>query len=182
MMRFVYWVIVTAFIAGLVHVGLVLVRPRAEMAGRIEVAAASKGMNALVVATGEAERVLGYRAGDAAYAFCPFDLSGGRLVFDALMPSTLWTLTIYSARGQSVYSVNSRQAGVDNFQISVRKAPDLLTQLTADPEAGTINDGWQVETSENKGLIVVWAEVPEDYQRASIEKDLARSSCALASK
>jgi uncharacterized membrane protein len=99
-------------------------------------------------------------------------------MFDALMPATLWSLTIYSAHGNNLYSVNSRKP-VDNFQIGVKKAPDF-TQITADAENGPINDGWQVETSEDRGLIVVWAAISEPFQRSAIEKDLARSTCRIA--
>jgi uncharacterized membrane protein len=180
MSRILYWALTVLCIAVAVHVGLVIFWPRHEMNQRIDLASATNGVNALTVGGPNAGSILGYHAGDAAYAFCPFDLKDGKLVFDALMPATLWSLTIYSAHGNNLYSVNSRQAGVDNFQIGVKKAPDFLTQITADAENGPINDGWQVETSEDRGLIVVWAAISEPFQRSAIEKDLARSTCRIA--
>lgn len=179
MIRFLYWILAGVLVAAIVHIGVVLFLPRQEMNGMIAMAAAANGVNALTVDGPETESILGYQAGDSVYAFCPFDLGGGKLVLDALMPATLWSLTIYSQRGDSVYAVNSRQAGVDNFQISVRKADSLLAQITDDVESGGINDGWQVRTAEDSGLIVIWAAVAEPFQRAAIAKDLARSSCRI---
>jgi uncharacterized membrane protein len=182
MSRLLYWLFAVLLVAVIVHISLVIFLPRREMAARIESASAVKGINALTVADKDAASILGYSAGESVYAFCPFDLKNGDLVLDALMPATLWALTIYSARGTNVYSVNNRQAGVDNFQISVRKAPDFLTQVTADVDKGAINDGWQVETNEDRGLIVLWAAVSESFQRGAIEKDMARSSCHSVAK
>jgi uncharacterized membrane protein len=178
MMRLIYWMAVTACVALIVHIGVVIFLPRQEMSRRIDVAAARNGINALTVWGPDAQAVLGYHPGDAVYAFCPFDLRDGRLIFDALMPATKWTVTIYSARGGVLYAVNSRQAGVDNFQLSVRRAPDFLTQITAEADSG-INDGWQVSATEDRGLIVVWAAAQEPFQRSAIAKDLARSRCSL---
>ncbi len=179
MSRLLYWAFSILLVAVVVHTAMVLFLPRKEMQERIALAAANMGMNKLTVGGPDVSRILGYHEGDAAYAFCPFDISKGKLVFDALMPAALWSLTIYSSRGNNVYTVNSRQAGVDNFQISVRKAADLLTQLTADVESGPINDGWQVRTSEDRGLVVVWTAIAEPFQRVAIEKDLSRSTCSI---
>jgi uncharacterized membrane protein len=182
MSRLLYWVFATLLIAVIVHVSLVIFVPRRDMGQRIALASEAKGVNALIVGGPESGAILGYHAGDAAYAFCPFDLAKGKLVFDAVMPATLWSLTIYSARGENVYSVNSRQAGVDTFQISVKRAPDFLTQITADVESGEINDGWQVQTSEDRGLIVVWAAIAESFQRSAVEKELNRSKCYIVAE
>jgi uncharacterized membrane protein len=179
MIRLLYWSIAAVLVAIAVHIGLVIFMPRQEMSERLALAAGGSTMNALTVKSDGAREILGYHPGDSVYAFCPFDLQGGQLVFDALMPATLWAITIYSGRGETLYSVNSRQAGVDNFQISVNKAPDFLTQVTSDVDTGEINDGWQVKTSQDKGLIVVWAATSEPFQRSSVAKDLARSRCYL---
>jgi uncharacterized membrane protein len=181
-MRLVYWSLAAIVLAAAIHIGLVLYTPRQEMSERIARAASAEGMNSFRVAGTEARDVLGYNGGGGVYGFCPFDLSQGKLVLDANLPSTLWALTIYSARGNHVYSVNSRQAGVDSFQLSVKQPPDLVTQITTDTETGALNDGWQVETAERKGLIVVWAMVDGEFKRAAIEKEMARTRCSIAAK
>lgn len=182
MMRVAYWLAVVTTIAVITHIGMILYLPRVEMSRKIERAAAGEGFNAWTVVRENPQEVLGYDGGDAVYAFCPFDLTEGQLVVDAFMPAGLWSLSIYSARGNSVYAVNSRQAGVDNFQLTVRKAPGLISQIVGDADANAIKDGWQVETAEDRGMVVVWATVPEPYERPSVEADLARSSCRIANE
>src|SRR5262245_66259425 len=74
----------------------------------------------------EQMRLLGETEREAVSAKCLFDISNGELSVVAEMPDTFWSLTIYSDKGADLYTINDRQAGTNNFKLTVKSAPDRL--------------------------------------------------------
>jgi uncharacterized membrane protein len=93
----------------------------------------------------------------------------------------MWTLTIYSASGDTVYSLNDRQSGTNRFTVKLSLAPSLLEMLSqTGSEDLTGATGWEVETPEPTGLAVVWVPAQEKAMRRNLEQILEASRCGPA--
>ena len=87
----------------------------------------------------------------------------GNVTLSADLPDGFWITTIYSDKGETIYTVNNRQSGSNVFNVSLSRAPgfiEMLVQAT-DKERPEIDSGWTVQSPEPQGLAVVWYPLPD---------------------
>jgi uncharacterized membrane protein len=179
MMRLVFWLFTAAVLAVAAHAATLLFAPRytfeRSLAGALDAAS-----NSFAVLTPEAQRrLLPDYPDDAVFGICRFDLNGGPVTLTADLPDRFWVLAVYSSGGKTLYTVNDRQSGVNNFTLRLVRAPGLLETFTARDDEDAVSDlAYKVASPDRKGLALVWVPLSDAAQRQSLAASIAKTSCA----
>lgn len=179
MMRIVFWMFTAAVLGVVAHAATLLFAPRYTFERSLN-GALDGATNSFAVLTPEAQRRLlpDYPA-DAVFGLCRFDLRGGPVTLQADLPDRFWVLAVYSAKGRTLYTVNDRQSGVNNFTLKLVRAPGLLETFTAKEEEDAVTDlAWKVASPDSKGVALVWVPLSDAAQRSSLSAAIAKTSCA----
>ncbi|KAB0679961.1 DUF1254 domain-containing protein [Aureimonas leprariae] len=111
-------------------------------------------------------------------ASCRFDLEDGpvRLTSDA--PASFWSASIYTRRGDNVYSINDRSSVGGRFDLLVGSSEQLVdTKATSpDPNETMI----PVEFAETEGYMTIRALVDDESVRPEADAFLRGLKCATA--
>jgi uncharacterized membrane protein len=176
----IFWTVSVLLLASVVHLGYVLILPHFEMRANIAELRQMAGNGALTVLSREdSVRLMGPDGRWLVHALCIYDLADGPLAISATVPNSYWSMAIYSAGGETFYSLNDRQAGIDRVDLMIRQpsesAPDEEQDLTPQDE-----DTFTVRAPDPVGIVVMRAMAgePAEYERAA--EILARSSCRTA--
>ena len=179
-----FWLVVALLIGAVAHLTYVLIAPSFAMQRLIGTGKDDTPVNRfMLLDTPEQVRLLGETESEAVSAKCLFDISKGELLVTAEMPDTFWSLTLYSDKGADLYTINDRQAGIDRFKLTVKRAPGIIDLLRGDQSETTraLSDGWSVEIPEPTGIAVFWMALDYPEQRKLFTDALSRSSCTLTS-
>jgi uncharacterized membrane protein len=181
MIRTIAWFLAAGLFAISVHIAYVMFIPREEMNQVIGESARIAGMNRFTVLSGEQqEHILNESGKTGLIGLCPYDLSRGRLVFDASLPDAVWSFTVYSESGEDSYALNEVEAGTNRFQLTITPSPGLIGLLSGEgSDAGMIGDGWTVETRSRRGVAIVWVALEDARLRSSYADVVSKSSCRL---
>lgn len=182
MRSFLFWAAVALVLGAVAHLTYVLIAPTFAMQRLMGGNPKDSEANRFVLLDGaEQMRLLGETEREAVAGKCLFDISKGDLSVAAEMPDTFWSLTLYSDKGTDLYTINDRQAGIDKFNLTVKRAPSIMELLGSDQAEKTrvLSDGWSVEVPETYGIAVFWVALDYPEQRKAFADILSRSSCAL---
>lgn len=175
-----YWIAVALAAAVATHAAFVLFVPAYWFSEQISRIAGDKGLNTFFILPPEDQaRLLPGLPRNGVTGICVFDVSKSDVTLAADLPDGFWVTTIYTDRGESIYSVNNRQSGANLFNVSLSLAPgfiDMLIQAT-DKERPEIDSGWTVLSPEARGLAVVWYPLPDMALRAVTAESIARTRC-----
>lgn len=182
MRTILFWATVALVLGAVAHLSYVLIAPTFAMQRLMGGDPKDAGTNRFVLLDGpEQMRLLGESEGEAVAGKCLFDISKGELSVSAEMPDTFWSLTLYSDKGADLYTINDRQAGIDKFKLTVKRAPSIMELLSSDQaeKARSLGDGWSVEIPEPYGIAVFWVAIDYPEQRKLFADILSRSACTL---
>jgi uncharacterized membrane protein len=182
MRTMLFWAAVALVLGAVAHLSYVLIAPTYAMQRLMGGNPEEGNANRFVLLDGpEQMRLLGETDGEAVTGKCLFDISKGELSVMAEMPDTFWSLTLYSNKGADLYTINDRQAGIDKFKLTVKRAPSVMELLSSDQaeKARAFGDGWSVEIPESYGIAVFWVALDYPEQRKLFADILSRSSCTL---
>lgn len=182
MRAWLFWIAVALLIGAVTHLSYVLIAPSFAMQRLMGGKQAQAQINRFVLLDADEQmRLLGESTSEAVSGKCVFDISKGELSVAAEMPDTFWSLTLYSDKGADLYTINDRQAGIDKFKLTVKRAPGIMELLSGDQsESGrALSDGWSVEIPEPHGIAVFWMALDYPEQRKLFMDVLARSSCTF---
>ena len=172
-----FWTVCILLLAGVVHLGYVLIVPQFEMRAKIDELRQLAGNGGLTVLSREdSVRLMGPDGRWLVHALCVYDLAEGPVAINAAVPNSYWSMAIYSAGGETFYSLNDRQAGVERVDLMIRQLSGAV--LDEDEELVLPNDDvFTVRAPDPLGVVVMRALAgePVEYQRTS--EILARSSC-----
>lgn len=172
-----FWTVCALLLAGVVHLGYVLIVPQFEMRAKIDELRQLAGNGALTVLSREdSVRLMGPDGRWLVHALCLYDLADGPMTINAAVPNSYWSMAIYSAAGETFYSLNDRQAGVERVDLMIRQPSEPV--LNEEEELVLPNDDvFTVRAPDPLGLVVMRALAgePAEYERTS--EILARSSC-----
>jgi len=177
-----FWTVAILLLGSVVHLGYVLIVPQLDMRAGIDELRRLAGSGALTVLSREdSVRMMGPDGVWLVHALCVYDLNEGPLAITASVPDTYWSMAIYSAAGETFYSLNDRQAGIDQVDLMIRQPSKRLLEVDQElalPEG----DVFTVRAPDPKGVVVMRALAgePAEYEQAS--RILARSSCRSAPK
>jgi uncharacterized membrane protein len=178
----VFWIITAVFLAVAAHISYVLFVPGMIFQKKLFNYTEGKPDNSFFILSPEKQALLFPTAtSDDVVGVCKFDLAGGRLVLSAQLPKTYWTLSIYTQSGKQIYALDDVQASTSSFIVDLVLAKTLLQQLFArndSEDGGQIeNLGWKVETTEPRGLAIVWIPLSDSLMRKDIETTINGSRC-----
>jgi uncharacterized membrane protein len=177
MKQLLFWTVCILLLASTVHLGYVLFMPPIEMRAKIDELRQLAGSGALTVLSREdSVRLMGPDGRWLVHALCVYDLAEGPMTINATVPNSYWSMAIYSAGGETFYSLNDRQAGIEQVDLMIRpptdQAPDEEEELTLPSD-----DTFAVRAPDPVGVVIMRALAGEmaEYDRAA--EVLARSSC-----
>lgn len=155
---------------GAFYIG-VLAMPRVLMAMAVtRVANGAGGMNQMAfppLAT-ETSRAVVRPSPDLAYSICPFDVSGKPvLVTAAPVDTPYWSLAIFDAETNTVFTRNNRQTKGRPVRVVVAR------EGQATPPGVTV-----VRVQESRGIALVRSLVVDRAQFAPLDRARRRSDCA----
>jgi uncharacterized membrane protein len=177
----VFWICVAGLLAVVVHLSYVLFSPSLAMENKLDRAVAKTGVNAMaVLSPAEARTLTGLPPAGSIYAACPYNLRHGDLTIVARFPSRPWTISVYGRSGTRIFSVNDKQAGVDDVSLAIKQGSDIFDMLTDNATAPEIGDGWSVEVKERRGLVLLWMADSDPAIGDKLRAELAQSKCTIA--
>ena len=172
-----------AILCGIVAAGIVnivatfatpvLVQPRA-----FDRVAEHLPVNQLVVLpqTGPQSQLLPYQQPDMQLAICNYDLSGGGVRARVVLPSSGWTLALYTPDGDNFYVLPGRDQRTTTVDaLLVPAGGDLLVGLDRPTGGGPAPT--YIQVPETTGLLMLRAPIKGESYRAEIAETLARASC-----
>jgi uncharacterized membrane protein len=172
-----FWAISILLLASVVHLGYVLIVPQFEMRAKIDELRRLAGSGALtVLSRDDSVRLMGPDGRWLVHALCIYDLAEGPVTINAAVPNSYWSMAIYSAGGETFYSLNDRQAGIDQVNLMIRQ-PTAPVAEEEQELVVTDDDTFTVRAPDPVGVVVMRALAgePAEYERAS--RILARSRC-----
>ena len=179
MKTLLFWTLCILLLAGAVHLGYVLIVPPIEMRAKIDELRQIAGSGELTVLSREdSVRLMGPDGRWLVHALCVYDLSEGPMMITATVPDSYWSMAIYSAGGETFYSLNDRQAGIEQVDLMIRRpsdqAPEEDEEAAMTPPTG---DAFTVRAPDPVGVVVMRALADEGAEYGRAAEVMARSSC-----
>jgi uncharacterized membrane protein len=177
-----FWIVTALFLGIALHISYILFMPGLLFQKKLFAVTDGKPDNSFFIMAPEKQSQLFPTAtADDVVGVCKFDLNAGHLVLSAQLPKSYWTLSIYTQSGKQIYSLDDVQAGSTSFTVDLTRAKTVLEQLLAKNEGDDSNQienlGWKVETTERRGLAVVWIPLADALMRKEIESTIKASRC-----
>jgi len=179
MIHWALWTLAGLLLAGVVHLGTVLMLPRTATLDSYARLAPIAPVNTVApVPPASAENAL-VPFTDPAFvaAVCRYDLSAGPLKLTAPVTPAYTSVTFYNRRGVAYYALNDRAAGRRVIEL------DLMTEQQKaelpEEEDVTAADRLIVESPTPTGLIVLRALAPEPGMVTRAQEVLAQAKCQV---
>jgi len=109
------------------------------------------------------------------HAVCRFRLADGPVLFDASIPVSFWSIGLFNAAGETVYSLNNRTAGAERLSMLVLTTEQLSILRENPPE--NLEDLIVIETDEISGFALLRAFVPHPTRSEEVDRALMAASC-----
>jgi uncharacterized membrane protein len=179
-----FWIVAALLMGVVAHISYVLFAPGLLFSRQLEQSTKGKPYNQFFISSvANQSALLPAATSKSVVGICKFDLGNGTVQLDAKLPRSYWTLSIYSQSGRQVYALNDVQAGTSEFKVELAKTKTFFQQLmgTSRAEDATQieNLGWHAETSEPRGIAVIWIPIADELMRPQIETIMAGSTCKV---
>ncbi len=176
-----YWILTSLVLAIAVHAAYVLVAPSYALHKSLDALVADRGVNRFfIVEARDQARLFPAFPPEDVFGACAFDVSAAKIALVANMPEGLWTLTVYSASGDVIYTLNDKQSGTAHFTVTLSLAPSLVEMINQTGNEEPVNTtGWDVQTNEPTGVAVFWIPLSEPAMRAGVVRTLAKTACQV---
>ncbi|GGB50738.1 hypothetical protein GCM10011316_23600 [Roseibium aquae] len=110
------------------------------------------------------------------HAVCRFHLDEGPVRFTATIPAPFWSMGLFDASGQTIYSLNNRTAGSDTLSLLLL-SPSQLSILRQNPPED-LDDLIVIETEQTEGLALLRAYLSHPVQKSELRSALNSAQCA----
>jgi uncharacterized membrane protein len=179
-----FWIVVALLVGAIVHISYVLFAPGFLFARQLEQSTKGKPYNSFFIASpANQSELLPSATSKSVVGICKFDLNNGSVELNAKLPRSYWTLSVYSQSGRQVYALNDVQAGTSEFKVELAKTKTFFQQLMGNGRAEDAiqieNLGWHAETSEPRGIAVIWIPIADELMRPQIESIISGSTCKV---
>ena len=181
----IFWVIAAICLGATIHLSYLLFAP--NLAFQKKLAAISHGQhdNSFEVLDPAVQGSLVEGASPAdVVGLCQLNLGSGKLLLNADLPATYWTLTVYNSAGQQVYALTDAQSGAQQFTVDFTMAKSVFQQLFSkgDSEDALVGDnlGWHAEIAGQRGLVVIWIPVADPLLRPGVADLVKKTKCVAA--
>jgi uncharacterized membrane protein len=181
----VFWIITAALLGIAIHISYVLFLPGLTFEKKL--ASITQGQQdndfAVLDPAVQSSLVQGASPSDVV-GLCKLNLSSGKLLLNADLPSTYWTLTVYDSTGQPVYVLTDAQSGAHQFTVDFSRAKGVIEQLfgNGEQEDALVGDnlGWHAEVGGQRGLAVIWVPVSDPLLRPAVVALVNKTKCVPA--
>lgn len=178
----IFWIVIAVLVGIVTHVSYILFLPGYMFTRSLSEATTGQTYNKFFIADPLKQTALIPSAtSKSIVGMCKFDLSKGPVALQAKLPRSYWTFSVYSQSGRQVYALNDVQAGTSEFKVELSKTKSFLEQLFGNGRAEdltqTENLGWHAETTESRGIAVIWIPISDELMRPQIEASMKESSC-----
>jgi uncharacterized membrane protein len=172
-----FWVAATILLAIVVHLTYVLFAPGDSVERKLQGMRTLAGVNSLkVLSATHSKSFLAGEGPGLVHAICVYDIGQGEVRAESPIPPGYWSLSIYTAQGTNLYTLNDRQAKVSSLSLVLRKA-DPQRETETPVGADSTLEKIFIDLTEPTGLIVMRAALPDEPARARVEEELARARC-----
>lgn len=172
-----FFVMMFVLMALATHLAYVLFVPRSQMNALIADYSSANGANTFSIQTEAAgNKFLKHNPSDIVSAVCLFDISTGPVKVSSEVVGRYWSMSIYSPRGDIIYTINDRQAASEKVVVTIHRKGDDSVQLpnpnvaSSSGEAAVASEDWQ-------GLVVIRGGVSLPHQSSFIAGKLSGSTC-----
>jgi uncharacterized membrane protein len=181
-LRNLYWVITAAVLAIIVHISMVLFAPGFLFDRSLNRLASDIPDNTFFILPVEAQsRIFPEYPSGTVFGLCRFNLASGPITLDASLPDGIWTLTVYSRFGRTLYTVTDEQSGVDKFSLQLAMAPSIFDVFSFKEDENEVEtSGWKVLSSDERGFAVFWVPAMDKAMREGLSETLSKTSCGKA--
>src|SRR3954447_24876629 len=176
--RLVLWLLGALLLAGIVHLGTVLILPRMASQDAYARVSAIAPVNAVVpLPTPTPENaVLPFMDPAFEVSICRYDLSRGPLKFSVPISQAYTSVSFYTRADIAYYAINDRAAGRRVIEL------DLMTSAQRsdlqDTEEVTAADRLIVESPTQTGLVLIKALAPEPGMLPVARGSVAAARCS----
>ena len=178
MIRLLGWLLAAVLLAGIVHLGTVLLLPYTATRDSYTRLAAVADTNKMTLLAQPApdHALLPFMDPAFATAVCRYDLAGGPLKLRTVVSQNYTSVTFYTRRGIAFYAINDRAAARRAIEL------DLMTSaqraLLQEDEEVTAADRLIVESPDVTGLIVLRTLAPEPSLMPIARVVLSAATCS----
>ena len=173
--------ITAAVLAVIVHISMVLFAPGFLFERSLTRLASDIPDNTFFILPVEAQsRIFPEYPSGTVFGLCRFNLTSGPITLDASLPDGIWTLTVYSRFGRTLYTVTDEQSGVDKFSLQLAMAPSIFDVFSLKEDENEIASGWKVLSSDERGFAVFWVPAMDKAMREGLSETLSKTSCGKA--
>ena len=131
-----FWVLSFLLLATASHLAFVLFLPNMDAQALYEDIATVAGVNKIKpLSNDEIGQLSSLGDRKLVHAVCAYDLTNGPVRLNARLPDNYWSISIYSPRGDVIYTLNDRQANATALTILISAAtrarigPEFKTEL-----------------------------------------------------
>ncbi len=172
-----FWLVVTFIFVMVGHLAYVLFYPTYKMEQKLATSFVSNLAPSFITLDRKQVSEL-FPAEDPSilHGICPFDVSQGSVKISISPYQRYWSLSIYSQKGDSYYSINDRQSVDSKLKIYIRQAP----QEEIDPEQKQrelVADKTVIDAPTAKGWAVLRLQLYNPDARDAIAEQIKSFSC-----
>ena len=180
-MRNLYWFITAVTLAVIVHISTILFAPSFLFDRNLDRLTNDVADNTFFILPVEAQsKIFPEYPPGTVFGLCRFNLASGPITLDANLPDGIWTLTVYSRFGKTLYTVSDEQSGIDKFSLQLAMAPGILDLFAVKEEDQVASSGWKVQSTDERGFALFWVPSTDRAMRESRSETLSKSSCGKA--
>ncbi len=176
--RWILWGLAGFFLAGIVHVAVVLNVPSYVPHSpyeRVGEFGADRSFQVLPPILPRSEPLPDLDP-SMRHAICRYSLEDGPLIISSHAPSPFWSLGLFNEKGQVAYSLNDKTSEGEAVHMLVL-TPQQLSILRENPPEN-LEEMIVVETNELKGFALFRAFVPSNAHLPQISEALRAATCA----
>lgn len=170
-------VVLAVIAAGIVHIATTLAWPywAANSAVRRIAGSLPPDVMRLLPTAQPKAQLVAFQSPDFRYAACRFNVSEAAYAVRATLPEAGWSLSVYSAAGDSVYMVTGQEQRRTDIALLILPPGDRFVGLL--PEARLAAGFAQVPMPTAEGIVLIRAPDKGVAYRADVDAELAKATC-----
>ncbi len=114
---------------------------------------------------------------DFRYAMCRIDASGGPVAVKVNLPDRGWTVSLYSADGDSLYAASGQLGRATEIALQVVSSDERFAGLTPEARGKSHADDTSVTIGTREGIVIVRAPERGLAHVARLESEIKRANC-----
>jgi len=175
-----FWLVVTFIFVLVGHLAYVLFYPTYKMDQKLTTGILTNISPTFVILdSNQSKEFFPAEDPNLLHGVCPFDVSQGSVKISIAPYQYYWSLSIYSQKGDSYYSINDRQAVDSKLKIFVRQSSDEEVGSET-KQRELVADKTIIEAPSPKGWAVLRFQIYNSTARSAIAEQIKAFTCERA--